>query len=64
MTSGEAALFGRGQFPRRGCVMSWGNECPSPGSHRESGWKTTALAILVYMHNNAEVYKQWTFIFS
>lgn len=55
MTSGEAAPFGRGQFPGRGCVMSWGHECPSPGSHRGSGWKTTALALLVYTHNNAEV---------
>ena len=51
----EAGPFNRGQFPGSDCVMSWGNECPSPGSQRGIGWRTTAIPILVYKHNSTEV---------
>lgn len=51
----EASPFSRGQFPGRGCVMRWGNECPSPGSQRGIGWKITAIAELVCRHNSTEV---------
>ena len=47
MTLGKVAPFGRGQFSRSICALSWGNEYPSPRSQRGPGWKTTAFATLV-----------------